>query len=285
MRPAATTVFCEARQQMRPAATTVFVRLAGEAFRDAMRRRIVPVIAVFALLSLLAVDSCTSCAGSSQVVQDGAQVSLDDVSGWTGMLIFTVLSLWTMVLAGLLASDHLAETVSDGSANLILARPVRRSEFALARLAGALGIAYATGAVVLTVSAYLLHLRNGVSLGAAIWAGLACATGALVVAALAMALSLLLARVATAMSVLFCVGAITLVNVFTLFGTSLGRLGSILQHFAPPLCTAIVVALKPWIAPVAPEVDPTIVALKLAFWVVASVLILLATFQRRELGS
>ena len=100
-----------------------------------------------------------------------------------------------------------------------------------------------------------------------------------------MALSLLLARVATAMTVLFFIGAITLVNVFTLFGTSLGRLGSILQHFAPPLCTAIVVALKPWIAPVVPGVDPTIVALKLAFWVVASVLILLATFQKRELGS
>ncbi len=270
---------------MRPAATSVFRALAGEAFRDAMRRRIVSIIAVFALLSLLAVDSCTSCAGSSQIVQDGAPVSATDVSGWTGMLIFTVLSLWTMVLAGLLASDHLAETISDGSANLVLARPVRRSEFALARLAGALGIAYATGAVVLTVSAYLLYLRNGVSLGAAIWAGLACAAGALVVAALAMTLSLLLARVATAMSVLFFIGAITLVNVFTLFGASLGRLGSILQHFTPPLCTAIVVALKPWIAPVAPGVDPTIVALKLAFWMVASVLILLVTFQRRELGS
>ncbi len=270
---------------MRPAATTVFCALAGEAFRDAMRRRIVPVIAVLALLSLMAVDSCTSCAGSSQVVQDGAPVSLSDISGWTGMLIFSVLSLWTMVLAGLLASDHLAETVSDGSANLILARPVRRSEFALARLAGALGIAYATGAVVLTVSAYLLHLRNGVSLGAAIWAGLACAAGALVVAALAMALSLLLARVATAMSVLFFVGAITLVNAFTLFGASLGRMGHIVQYFTPPLCTAIVVALKPWIAPVAPQVDPTIVVLKLAFWVVASVLILLATFQKQELGS
>jgi hypothetical protein len=152
-------------------------------------------------------------------------------------------------------------------------------------LAGALGIAYATGAVVLTVSAYLLHLRNGVSLGAAIWAGLACAVGALVVAVLAMALSLILARIATAMSVLFFVGAITLVNVFTLFGASLGRLGYILQHFTPPLCTAVVVALKPWIAPMVPKVDPTIVALKLAFWVVASVVILLATFKRRELGS
>ena len=270
---------------MRPAATTVFCALAGEAFRDAMRRRIVPVIAVFALLSLLAVDSCTSCAGSSQVAQNGAPVSVDDISGWTGMLIFTLLSLWTMVLAGLLASDHLAETVSDGSANLVLARPVRRSEFALARLLGVLGIAYVTGAVVLTASAYLLHLRNGVPLGAAVWAGLACTAGVLVVAALAMTLSLLLARVATAMSVLFFVGAITFVNVFTLFGTSLGKIGHIVQYFAPPLCTAVVVALKPWIAPVDPAVDPTIMALKLAFWMVASVLILLATFQRQELGS
>ncbi len=270
---------------MRPAAATVFCALAREAFRDAMRRRIVPVIAVFALLSLLAVDSCTSCAGSTQIVQNGERVLASDISGWTGMLIFTVLSLWMMVLAGLLASDHLAETILDGSANLVLARPVRRSEFALARLAGALGIATGTGAVVLTVSAYLLHLRNGVSLGAAIWAGLACAAGALVVAALAMTLSLLLARVATAMSVLFFVGAITFVNVFTLFGASLGRLGVILQHFTPPLCTAVVVALKPWIAPVVPDVDPTIMTLKLAFWVVASVLILLATFQKRELGS
>jgi len=270
---------------MRPATTRIFSELAREALRDAMRRRILPVIAVFALLSLLAVDSCTSCAGSSQVAQNGKQVAVDDISGWTGMLIFSVLSLWTMVLAGLLASDHLAETVFDGSANLVLARPVRRSEFALARLAGALGIAYVTGAVVLTASTYLLYLRNGVSLGAAVWAGLACAAGAFVVAALAMALSLRLARVATAMSVLFLVGAITFVNVFTLFGASLGRVGHVLQYFTPPLCTAVVVALKPWIAPVAPAVDPTIMALKLGFWVVASALILLAAFRKQELGS
>jgi hypothetical protein len=106
-----------------------------------------------------------------------------------------------------------------------------------------------------------------------------------VVAALAMALSLRLARIATAMSVLFFVGAITLVNAFTLFGASFGRLGNILQHFTPPLCTAVVVALKPWIAPVVPDVDPMVMVLKLGFWIVASVMILLATFQRQELGS
>jgi ABC-type Na+ efflux pump permease subunit len=268
---------------VRPAATRIFSELAGEAFRDAMRRRIVPIIAVFALLSLLAVDSCTSCSGSGNIVRNGTSVATDDISGWASMLIFTVLSLWMMVLAGLLASDHLAETVFDGSANLILARPVRRSEFALARLAGALGIAYVTGAVVLGATAYLLHLRNGVPLGAALWAGLACAAGALVVAALAMALSLFLTRIATALSALFFVGAITFVNVFTLFGASLGEFGQIVQHFTPPLCTAVVVALKPWIAPVAPAVDPTIMALKLVSWAVASTMILLACFQRREL--
>jgi uncharacterized membrane protein len=36
---------------------------------------------------------------------------------------------------------------------------------------------------------------------------------------------------------------------------------------------------------VVPNVDPTIMVLKLAFWMVASVLILLAIFKKRELGS
>jgi hypothetical protein len=57
------------------------------------------------------------------------------------------------------------------------------------------------------------------------------------------------------------------------------------QHFTPPLCTAVVVALKPWLELDLPGVDPAIVTLKLAFWMTASVLILLATFQRQELGS
>ncbi len=271
---------------MRPAATTVFFALAGEAFRDAARRRIVPIIAVFALLSLLAVDSCTSCVGSSTIIRGGQQIAGEDfVSGWSAMLIFSALSLWTMVLAGMLASDHLAESVHDGSATLTLARPVRRSEFALARLTGALGIAYAAGAVVLTASAYLLHVRNGVSLGAAAWAGLACAAGAFVVAALTMTLSLFLARVATALFVLCLVGAVVLVDAFALFGASLERLGYFVQHFLPPLCAAVVVALEPWIAPRVPAVDPVTVSWKLALWMAASVSLLLVAFRRRELGS
>ena len=264
---------------------TIFSVLIGEAFRDAMRRRIVPVVVVMSLLSLLAVDSCTSCGGASQIVQDGESLPFTEVSGWAGMVIFALLSLWMMLLAGLLASDHLAETVSDGSANLVLARPVRRSEFAIARLMGALGIAYATGAVVLTTSAYLLHLRHGVSLGAAAWAGLAAVVGALVVAAIAMALSLFLTRVATVLSVLVFMGAITFADSLALFGARLEGAAHVVQQFAPPLGTAVVLALAPWIDPVVPDVDPIIVILKLAFWVVASIALLLAVFRKVELRS
>ncbi len=100
---------------MRPSGVTLFSVLTAEAFRDAMRRRIVPVIAVMSLLSLLAVDSCTSCGGTTQIVQQGDRLPLTEVSGWAGMVIFTVLSLWMMLLGGLLASDHLAETVSEST--------------------------------------------------------------------------------------------------------------------------------------------------------------------------
>lgn len=272
---------------MRPSALTIYSVLVTEAFRDAMRRRIVPVIVVMSVLSLLAVDSCTSCSGTAQIVSQGEQVPGNDfgVSGWAGMVIFTLLSLWMVLLAGLLASDHLAETISDGSANLVLARPVRRAEFAIARLMGVLGIVYATGAVVLTTSAFLLHLRHGVSLGAAVLAGLATVVGAQVVGAIAMALSLVLTRVATALTVFALVGVITFVNSLTLFGAQLEGAGQVLQHFTPPLATAIVLALGPWLAPNAPDVDPVIVCLKLAVWAVASMALLLAVFRRVEIRS
>jgi ABC-type transport system involved in multi-copper enzyme maturation permease subunit len=266
---------------------TLFSVLVTEAFRDAMRRRIVPVIVVMSLLSLMAVDSVTSCSGTTQIVAQGEQVPGNDfgVSGFAGTVIFTLLSMWMILLAGLLASDHLAETISDGSANLVLARPVRRAEFASARLMGALGIAYVTGAVVLTTSAYLLHFRHGVSLGPVVWAGLAAVVGAQVVGAVAMALSLVLTRVATVLGVLAFMGVIAFVNSLTLFGVELEGAARVLQHLTPPLATAVVLALGPWLAPNAPDVDLIVVCLKLAVWAVASMALLLAVFRRVEIRS
>ncbi len=269
---------------MRPATSALYSVLMSEAIGDAIRRRIVPMIVFIALISLLAVDSCTSCA-SGNVSVNGQNVAVAEIGGWTGMLLFTSLALWTMVLAGLLASDHLAEPLADGSANLVLARPIQRHEFAAARLAGALVIALLAGAVVLTGTALLLNLRNGLPLIPALWAGLACAAGSLVVGSTAMALSLVLTRIATALSVLAFVGAVAFINSFTLFGVSMGGAAALLQHVTPPLCTAIVVALAPWTDPIVPNVDPMLTILKLVAWMVAGVLLLMAVFRRQEIAA
>ena len=129
----------------------IFRALSGEAIRDALRRRIVPVIAAISLLSLFVVDGCTSCATPS-IVQDGVAIEVPEVAGWAGAVIYSVLALWVIVLAGILASDHLVEPLSDGSASLVLARPVGRSTFALTRLVGLLTITTMTGLVVVRAS-------------------------------------------------------------------------------------------------------------------------------------
>ena len=114
---------------MRPSSRAIFAELASEALWDATRRRIVPMIALVSLISLLGVDSCTSCASGSITANDEV-VPVSQVAGWTGMVVISSLSLWMMLLAGILASDHLAEPLSDGSASLVLSRPVTRGAFA-----------------------------------------------------------------------------------------------------------------------------------------------------------
>jgi hypothetical protein len=267
---------------MRPSSLAIFMELASEAVWDASRRRIVPMIAFVSLISLLAVDSCTSC-GSGSITANGQAVAISEVAGWTGMVVIASLSLWMMVLAGILCSDHLAEPLSDGSASLVLSRPVPRRAFAGARLAGALAISMTTALVVLSGSAVLLHLRNGLPLAPAAMAGLACLAGSVVVGALAMTLSMTMTRVATAMSVLVLVGSISFINAFAMAGMQTGTVGAALQFVTPPLATAVVAALAPWIEPVVPSVDPMITALKLAVWLVVSVGALLATFNRYEI--
>ena len=98
-----------------------FFVLTLEAIQDAVRRRIVLVIAAVSLLSLLMVDSCTSC-GPGQVTVDGELRSMVDLSGYTGSVTFLLLGLWSVVLAGVLAAEHLAGTLDDGSAPLALSR-------------------------------------------------------------------------------------------------------------------------------------------------------------------
>jgi ABC-type transport system involved in multi-copper enzyme maturation permease subunit len=267
---------------MRPSSLTQFRTLAVEALLDAVRRRIVVAIAVVSLLSLMLVDTCTTCSGG-EVVVNGQVKDMVNIAGWTGTVTFAVLGLWSIVLAGVLASEHLAQTLSDGSATLALARPVGRGTFAFARLAGSLAIAFATGAVLLGGTALFLNARSGLPTGPALAAGLSCALGMVTVAALAMTASLYIPRIATVMLVFVATGATTLANVLAMFSDATSGVMGAIDRFGPPLCSSIAVALSPWITEVGVPGSPTEIATRHALWAAASVALLWALFRRIEL--
>jgi ABC-type transport system involved in multi-copper enzyme maturation permease subunit len=129
--------------------------LAGEAVRDAGRRRIVAVIIALSLVSLMLVDGCTSCAAGNITV-NGEVHSLQNVSGASGTALFVFLGLWIILLAGILGSDHLQQTLEDGSAQLCLSRPISRAQFAFARLAGVL----TCGALGMTLSLFVPRVAS-----------------------------------------------------------------------------------------------------------------------------
>jgi hypothetical protein len=268
---------------MTPYPVRVFRVLAVEALLDGVRRRIVPVIVAISLLSLLAIDSCTSCATGPFMV-NGEPVEVAAAAGWSGALMFTVLALWTMVLAGIVASDHLAQTLVDGSATLTLARPVGRGAYALARLTGCLVIALVTGAVLLSATALLLHLRAGVPLAPAAWGLVVCAIGAICVGAFATAASLFLPQIATTLLVLVAVGWIALVNLLVQFGAELQGVNAVVDRVGPPLGSALVVVLAPWIQSVSVTGEPVALVLRLAAWAGAGLVLLVLTFRRTDFG-
>jgi hypothetical protein len=206
-----------------------------------------------------------------------------NIAGWTGTVTFAVLALWSIVLAGVIASEHLAQTLSDGSATLCLARPVGRGTFAFARLAGSLAIALVTGAVLLGGTAIFLGARSGLPTGPALAAGLSCALGMVTVAALAMTASLFIPRIATVLLVFVAIGTTTMANVLAMFrDTTSGLLGAI-DRFGPPLCSSIAVALSPWISDVAVPGSATEIATRHALWAAASIALLWTAFRRIEL--
>jgi hypothetical protein len=190
-----------------------------------------------------------------------------------------------MVLAGVLASDHLAEPLADGTAELVLARPVSRGVFALSRLAGAWALAGATAAVLLAAQAVLLHLRQGLPLAPATLALLACLVGAATVAALAMTASLWLPRVVTALAALALVGLVGAVNVAARTGVALRGVPAWLDAAGPPLASTLITALSPWVESGAPvAADGLELALRSLAWLAGSVALLVWSFGRVELG-
>ena len=108
-------LYGDAFRRYATAVPSLLPRLAMEAVVDAGSRRIVPVIVAVCLFSLLVIDSCTACA-SIPLSVNGESIEIPTAAGVNGMVMFVMLSLWSIVLAVILASDHLAHPISAGSA-------------------------------------------------------------------------------------------------------------------------------------------------------------------------
>ena len=265
---------------MTPSSFAQFRALAVESFRDAVRRRVAAALVVLALLSLLVVESCTSCGGGTFEV-NGQIVEGSRIFGWTGMILYAVLALWTIAISGALAADHLEQVLADGSAQLVLARPVGRGVFALARLVGALAVSLGTGALLLGGTAFFLAARYGLSPGPAA-AGAACAAvGGAIVAALAMTASLYLPRLATVAAVFVAVVVIAAANVAALAGVELSGAWTAIERFAPPLGTGIALAVAEWSGRELPG-SALLVAARLALWAAFAPALLVVAFRRKE---
>lgn len=254
-----------------------------EAVQDAVRRRIVAAIVVVCLISVMLLDSCTAC-GAGQLIVNGQPRSIESVAGALGVATLALLGLWVATLAGVLGADHLAQTLEDGSARMVLARPVSRGAFALARLAGVLTIALATGCVLLGSAGFLLATRSGLPVLPALGAGLACALACVVVASLAMTASLALPRVATVLLAVALVAMVALANVVGLVrggAAATGWLASV-DRFGPPLLSAMLASLDAWTPQLSLANDPTLWP-RLLLWCAAGVAALWAAFRRVEL--
>ncbi len=257
--------------------------LAAEALRDALRRRLALVVAGVALLGVASAESCTAFGPGTWVV-DGQSVDPELVAAWLAPLLFGFEILLFVVLAGLLAADHLARPLAEGSALLWLARPVGRGAYALARLAGALGVAYAAGAVLLGGTAVLLVGRHDLAAGPAVVGALAGALGAAGVAGLAMSASLWLGRVAVVTLVGTLVPLVALINTLRAAGARLDGFLGLLDRGAPPLGRAILAAVAPWnphVSDLGAEA-PRLLAV-LAAWALAGGALLVLSFRRVEL--
>ena len=255
--------------------------LAVEGLQDAARRKVVPAVAGLCLLTLAMVNSCTQC--SPLVQTDSGQLETLAVFGWAGVITLGVLALWCAILAGLVASDHLSSTLEDGSALLVLSRPLSRRTFALARLVGSLTISFAAAFFLLGGTGLLMAFRGDLSL---MPAGLAIA-GAMVnciaVAALAMVSSLYLPRMATFLLVMGGVASVAMANLMSASGMALGSFFGILDEMGPPLLSAIVLALSGWSGQPFDGAEVLNVLARMGIWTVGSVSTLLFLFDHREL--
>lgn len=259
-----------------------FGLLAGDAVRDGVRNRVGLFALIAALLVGLFADRCTDLGGGGFVL-NGRTIDASDAARFVGPLLFGTCSLLLVWIAGFLACDALARPLSERTAVLWLARPVGRGAYALARLAGALGLAVGAGVVVLSAVAVLLHLRLGLALPPAAVGIAVFAACAWVVAAFGMTLALFLPRVVALAAVTLALQLVVAANALHLVADSEGGLLHVLDRFGPPLGRAFVLALAPWLQGEAATSDWIAAAGSLMAWGAGLSLLLVLAFRRRDL--
>lgn len=265
-----------------------FLVLTAEAFRDGLRRRLALVVAVTLVIGLASAQSCTQM-GVGDVRLGEQAIDAKVIAGFLAPLLYLFQALNVLAIAVLVAADHLARPLAEGNAVLWLARPVSRRAWAGARLAGALAIALLAGLVLLGGTGAMLIVRQGVGVVPALAGAAATALGAVVMASLAMAASLLVGRSAVVLVMLLALSLVVVANgigIATTLAHAEVELGGVLgaiDRFGPPLLTSIAAGVAPWNPHVEPgEAFPFTMG-RLALWAIAGIALVLVLFQRREI--
>jgi ABC-type transport system involved in multi-copper enzyme maturation permease subunit len=237
-------------------------------------------VIVLACVLCLRVDRCSGV--SSGIVINGRMLDAALLARVSGPVLFASTSLLLSAGTGLVACDLLARPLEQGVATLWLARPVSREVYALSRLAGALGLGLIAALFVLGGATALLATRHGLDpLPGLVGLGVH-ALNAAIVATLAMVVSLVLPRLLAFFSLLAWVQLIAFANVAHQLGIGSGGWLGTLERWGPPIGTALLHAVAPWVglAPASPE--SLAVGLRLVAWLAAALLLLVWSIRRIE---
>jgi ABC-type transport system involved in multi-copper enzyme maturation permease subunit len=264
-----------------------FAVLAVEAALELPRRRLALGIALVVGIAVASANTCTNFSAAGTRFNDQP---LDPavVSGFVAPILFSYQALVVLLVTALLAADHLARPLAEETAVPWLARPVSRAAYAGARLAGALAVAVALGILLLGATTVLLAVRHGVAPGPAVVGAVATGLSAVVVAALAMALSLWMGRTPLTLLISLAVPLQFFANgmglVLALVHPELSPPGPLaaLDRFGPPIGTAVLAAVASWNPHV--EAAELIVPVfgQLALWAAGAVALLIVAFRRVE---
>jgi hypothetical protein len=262
---------------------TAFSALAREALRDAARRRALVAAAVASGIAGLAIVRCGNCEANVAIQGETLSVNAGDLGAAGAIAGIALIALWTYAVAALLASDGLAAAIEDGVAEAVLARPVSRDAFVLARLAGVWAGAVALGAALLALAIGLSADRPGATLAPALHATLCIGLAAWSVAALAMTVSLSLPRAATLLLFGAFGAAVVGIETASLFGARMTGLAGAVASCGPAWLAGPVSALAPWLSGQRLPGPPPFPHVRAIAWAALGTAALVARFRRLEL--